>query len=361
MSTLADILLELGPGFLARNSASPAQRLALRAIQRCRTPELGGHVYVCTRCKHSDYSYHSCHNRACPRCGGARTKEWTQKQTDRLLPVEYFLVTFTLPSPVAALALCSPSVLYELLFSQSSRALQTVASRSNLLGAELGFLGVLHTWNRQLGLHPHVHYIIPGGGLRSDHKKWRRSRQPDWFLPVHALSAAFRQGMEAALRASSPALHASIPQSCWRGAWVVHSQAAGSGEAVLRYLSRYVFRTAICDERIVDWNKDHVRFKYTDRKSGELRTLSLESDEFIRRYLLHVPPSGFHRVRYFGWMHPSAKRRRILVETLLNAVILIRPRQDLTPAWHLCCPECKEFTLILVARLPRGPPACCSR
>jgi hypothetical protein len=272
--------------------------------------------------------------------------------------VPYFLVTFTLPESVKRLALVNPVLVYDLLFAESARALQAVAAQPRLLGGELGFVGVLHTWNRQLGLHPHVHYIVPGGGLRGDHKKWRRCRQPDWFLPVMAVSAAFRQGFEAALRAAAPALHAQVADSVWRSAWVVHSQAAGSGEAVVKYLARYVFRTAISDERIIEADDESVTFSYVDRESGEYRTSKLSADEFMRRYLQHVPPPGQHRVRYFGWMHPAAKARRVKVETLLSVMIVVRAKTDEPPPWHLRCPHCEAFALVVVSRMPRAPPVC---
>jgi hypothetical protein len=358
VSVLADLLVRLAPDYRRSRAVSGPQARALAQIGRCRTPALGGQVYRCGACGEADFGYHSCHHRACPRCGGGQTADWTKRQTERLLPVPYFLVTFTLPEPVKGLALVNPPLLYDLLFTESARALQQVAARPGLLGAELGFVGVLHTWNRQLGLHPHVHYIVPGGGLRADRKKWRRCRKPDWFLPVKALSAAFRQGMDEALRAAAPQLHAQVPDSVWRGVWVVHCQPAGSGEAVVKYLARYVFRTAIGDERIVEAADGSVTFSHVDRESGEKRLCRVDNDEFMRRYLLHVPPPGLHRVRYFGWMHPAAKARRLIVETLLAIVIVVRAKSNEPSPWHLRCPHCEAFALVVVATLPRGPPVC---
>lgn len=358
MSALADLLIRLAPDYRRRRAVSAAQARALGSIERCRTPALGGHLYRCSACEQTDYGYHSCHHRACPRCGGGQTAAWTARQTARLLPVPYFLITFTLPEAVKKLASINPSLLYDLLFAESAQALQQVAAQPRLLGGELGFVGILHTWNRQLGLHPHVHYIVPGGGLRADRKKWRRCREPDWFLPVKALSAAFRQGFDQALRAAAPALHAQIPDSVWRGVWVVHCQAAGAGEAVVKYLARYVFRTAIGDERIVEAADDSVTFHYVDRESGQRRLCTVDNDTFMHRYLQHVPPPGQHRVRYFGWMHPAAKNRRLKVETLLAVVIVVRARSDEPAPWHLRCPHCEAFALVVVGHLPRGPPAC---
>jgi hypothetical protein len=361
MSRLADWLVRHAPGYRQRHGArlTPERSRALDAIERCRTPAQGGLVYRCAECGGTHFGYFSCHHRVCPRCGGSETAAWTARQEERLLPVPYFLVTFTLPEPVQVLALTNAELLYDLLFRESAATLQQVGANARVLGAELGFVGVLHTWGRQLQRHPHVHYIVPGGGLRPDHLKWRSLRQPDWLLPVDLLSATFAGRMEEALRAAAPALHAQIPDSCWRGCWVVHSQPAGSGSAVVRYLARYVFRTAISDERIDTLDDHNVVFHYTDSETKQRRTCRLEADEFLRRYLQHVPPSGFHRVRYFGWMHPAAKRRRAIVETLVAAVILVRAQPEKPPPWHLRCPHCQAFALIVIDRIKsqaRGPP-----
>jgi len=363
MSVLADWLARQAPAWLAPAMTkagallTPAQRRALLAILRCRTPALGGHVYRCTQCERDDFAYHSCHHRSCPRCGGAATAEWTQKQTDRLLPVPYFLVTFTVPEELRPIFAARPGVLLDLFFTEAARALQTVAARSRHLGAELGMLGVFHNWGRQLQHHPHLHFIVPGGGLTPDGKAWRAARRPDWLLPKAAVEAALRGGMEAALRASAPELHAQVPEACWREGWWVHWQPAGSGESVVKYLARYVQRTAISDERIVAATDEAVTFSYIDSEKKEARECTLPAEEFMRRYLQHVPPPGQHRVRYFGWMHPAAKKRRMIVETLLAAPIIVTVRVE-APAWHLRCPHCHTFTLVCVRRIPRTPPSC---
>lgn len=359
MSALADWLARQAPAWLDASVLTPAQRRALTAIVRCRTPALGGHLYRCTACAETDFAYHSCHHRACPRCGGASTAEWTARQERQLLPVPYFLVTFTVPEPLRALFLVRPEVLYDLLFDCAAGALQAVAAQPRLLGAELGFVGVLHTWGRQLQLHPHVHFVVPGGGLRPDRQKWRKSRKPDWLLPGDALAAAFRRSMDHALHAAAPDLHATLPSAVWQDGWWVHTQPAGSGANVVRYLARYVGRTAITDERIIEATDDHVTFHYTDTATQQRRTCTLESAEFMRRYLQHVLPPGLHRVRYFGWMHPSAKRRRILVDTLLAVLIVVTTPAE-SPAWHLRCRHCEAFTLVCIGTIERAraPPRC---
>ena len=278
------------------------------------------------------------------------------------MPVPYFLVTFTVPQELRPLFAAHPEAMHAALFRESAATLQQVAAERRLLGAELGLVGVLHTWGRQLQHHPHVHYIVPGGGLSADGKKWVPARQHDWLLPVAKLAAVFARRMEQAVRAEAPARHASIPAGTWRGRWVVHTQPAGSGVAVVRYLARYVGRTAISDERIVSATDEAVTFRYTDSATQQKKACTLGADEFLRRYLQHVLPPGQHRVRYFGWMHPSAKRRRMHVENLLQKPIVVAAPPPEPVKWHLQCPHCHAFSLVRVGSLPRlgarGPPRC---
>ena len=206
-------------------------------------------------------------------------------------------------------------------------------------------------------LAPHIHYIVVGGGLSEDHATWHSLPQPDFLLPEAVLAARFRTRLGARLQADEHALHAEIPASVWRADWVVDCEAVGSGATALRYLSAYVFRTAFGSKReITEYPDGKVSFEYVDSKTKELRTCLLERNDFIDRFLQHVLPPGQHRVRYFGWMHPSAKKRRLIVETLLAVPIVVRPKCEPPPAWHRCCPHCGQFTLVVVARLPRGPP-----
>lgn len=357
MSGLAD--------WLARQSVpepcAPAARRALAAIRRCRTPALGGHVYRCADCTGTDFAYHSCHHRACPRCGGSRTAAWTAKQEARLLPVPYFLLTFTVPAELRPVFSAKPAAMHAALFRESAATLQQMAAERRLLGAELGFIGVLHTWGRQLQHHPHVHYIVPGGGLSPDGRTWVPARQADWLLPVAKLAAVFARRMEEAVRAGAPAAHAGLPAGMWRQRWVVHAQPAGSGEAVVRYLARYVGRSAISDERIVAATEHTVTFRYTDSATQQRRLCTLGAAEFLRRYLQHVPPTGQHRVRYFGWLHPSAKARLRKVETLLQKPIVVAAPPPVPVKWHLQCPHCHGLSLVRIGTLPRqarAPPVC---
>jgi hypothetical protein len=396
VSPLADWLVAQAPGYRHTHQVNAARSRALDAITRCRTPELGGRVYCCASCQRVDFAYHSCHHRACPRCGGDRTAAWTERQCERLLPVPYFMVTFTLPAPLRTVFAAEPKIMIDLLFAESARALQAVASMTRHLGADLGMIGVLHTWGRQMQLHPHVHFIVPGGGLRADGDKWRKSKRPDWLVPAPPVAAAFRAGMDAALRAALPAWHAQVPDLCWRQKWVIDIQHVGRGEAALKYLGRYVKRTAISDDaarpredgrskaqargtaegesggcpqggrpgshRIIELGDEQVRFRYRDTATGEQKQCTLDADEFMRRYLQHVLPAGVHRVRYFGWEHPAAGRRRRIVETLLEVEITVTAQVEVV-AWHLVCPHCQTQTLRYVGALPRcraPPPRRCA-
>lgn len=358
MSTLADWLASQPEPA----QATPAMQRALAAIRRCRTPALGGRVYACADCSGHDYAYHSCHHRACPRCGGGRIAAWTSRQEQRLLPVPYFLITFTVPEELRPLFALQPEALHDALFAQSAATLQQVAANPRLLGAQLGFVGVLHTWGRQLQRHPHIHYIVPGGGLSPDGKKWIPARAHDWLLPVAKLAAVFARRMEESVRSLAPQFHATLPAFTWRRRWSVHCQPAGNGLPVVRYLARYVARTAISDERIVSADNNAVTFRYTDSATQQPRVCTLPATEFLRRYLQHVPPPGQHRVRCFGWLHPSALHRRMQVENLLRKPIVVAaPPPAPTVQWHLQCPHCHAFRLVPIGSLPRharAPPRC---
>ena len=360
MSALADWLVRRSPVELAGHGArplNPAQRRALHALTRCRTPALGGHVYRCDACAAADFSYHSCHHRACPRCGAAGAAEWTARQVAQLLPVPYFFVTCTVPEEVRPVFAARPEVLHHLFFTAAARALQAVAAQPRHLGAELGLIGVLHTWGRQLQHHPHLHFIVPGGGLAPD-GTWRAAKRSVWLLPLDAVAAAVRAGMDEALRHAAPDLHAQVPARVWREGWWVHGQPAGTGRHVVQYLARYVRRTAITDERIIAADDERVTFRYTDTATQTRKECTLEAAEFMRRYLQHVPPPGQHRVRYFGWLHPAARARRLKVETLLAVVIVVQEQMAAPPPWHLRCRHCGEFALVQTGSLARAPPAC---
>ena len=291
-------------------------RRALTAIERCRTPDNGGHLYGCAGCGHAHFAYHSCNHRSCPKCGGADAQAWLNGQCERLLPVPYFLVTFTLPEQLRLACRSHQRLLYEILFDESAATLKEMASIPRHLGGELDFLGILHTWTRQLAYHPHVHYIVPGGGLRPDGRKWRKCRitkkgEP-YLLPVELLCHHFRHRFKERLRAQAPEIFDTIASQPWLIDWVVHSQSAGAGREALGYLSAYV-RTALSNKRLISDQNGDIAFGYIESQTGQPQTLVLDAISFLARVLQHVLPAGFHKVRQYGWMHPRARKRFLLV------------------------------------------------
>jgi len=353
---LADWLRDRAPAFERAHRLSLTKRRALRAIRTCRTPARGDSAYRCTQCAKTHFAYHSCHHRNCPRCGGARTKQWTARMTGRLLPVPYFMVTVTVPQALREAFRVEPEVMIDIFFTHAAGALQEVAEMPRHLGAQLGMTAVLHTWGRQMQYHPHLHLIVPGGGLRKDQRKWRKTRKSDWLLPAKAVAARVRARFDQAMQAALPHCHAALPDSTWRRPWVVDIRPVGRGEAAVKYLARYVSRSAISDERIVAITPQAVRFAYTDSQTGQPRQCTLSAEEFMRRYLQHVLPAGVHRIRYFGWEHPAAHRRRRKVETILKVPIIVRHNEP-CEQWHLLCPHCHTFALVRICALPKQPRA----
>jgi Putative transposase/Transposase zinc-binding domain len=360
MLELADIVRRHAPEYLRRyGSKLPREhRRALRAIVHCRTAQAGGHLYQCAQCQHRHYGYHSCHHRSCPRCGGREARQWLERQKQLLLPAPYFLVTFTLPEELRAFSRRRQLLFYNALFEQSAGTLKEIAANPRHLGGEAGFFGVLHTWTRQLGYHPHIHYVVAGGALRADKKKWRRCRHlkegSAFLLPVRVLSARFRTRCKDHLAQKAPELFAQVPPEVWRKDWVVHSQAAGSGREVLSYLAAYIFRTAISNKRLLSDKDGRITFAYTESGSGKEKTLTLEAMTFLARLLQHVLPKGFHKVRYFGWMHPRAKKTLLIVQALLQAPLNLgeKASSQPPPPLHLLCPKCGQFTLVPIKYVP---------
>jgi hypothetical protein len=295
----------------------------------CRTRALGGEVYRCQDCRRDHFVYHSCHHRACPQCGQAEAREWIEKQKLKLLPVPYYLITFTVPQGLRCWLRSHQKLGYALLLGQSAGALQEVARRQKYLGAEPGCLSVLHTWGRQLQYHPHVHCVVPAGGLRADGLRWMRARSADFFLPQRVLAARFRNRLKAALAQKLPHPFKQIPGALWRQEWVVDVRAVGNGQAAVKYLAAYVCRTALGNQRILSDEQGQITFNYKSSGDGQWRRLSLPAHEFIRRLLQHVLPKGFQRVRYYGWLSPAAKQKwqRILALLDWKAPTLMLPPQ----------------------------------
>jgi hypothetical protein len=318
---------------------SLAQLKVMAAIEACRTAALGGHVAACTSCSHSHIAYNSCRNRHCPKCQGVAARDWMEARAADQLPVPYYHVVFTLPAPIADIAYTNKAVVYDLLFRASAETVQTIAADPKHLGARIGMTSVLHTWGSAMTHHPHVHIIVPGGGLSEDGAFWIACR-PGFFLPVRILSRLFRRlflaGLHAAHRAgrlrffgeraclADPDAFAAHLAPLRRSEWVVYAKAPfGGPEAVLAYLSRYTHRVAIANSRLVAADANTVTFRWKDyRAKGRDRqkVMRLATAEFIRRFLLHVLPRGFHRIRHYGLFASSSRKRNIAtIRQLLHA------------------------------------------
>jgi hypothetical protein len=306
MPTVADVVRRYGGEYLERFGATmpAAHKEVLGAIAACRTGELGLVLYRCECCGQMQAMGRSCGNRHCPACQRDKAEAWLEKQTDRLLPCPYFLVTFTLPAVLRDVARSHQRVVYSALFEASSEALRTLAADPKFLGTDrLGFFGVLHTWGRTLEYHPHVHYVVPGGGPSGDSTHWLPSRA-DFLVPAKALSIVFRAKFRDIL--SREGLLNLVDQAVWHRDWVVHSQPAGDGRESLRYLAPYVFRVAIGDHRIISCDDGKVTFTYRRVGSNRPRKMTLDAMEFLRRFLQHVLPGGFQKVRHYGFLSPNS-------------------------------------------------------
>ena len=311
----------------------------MQDIQQCRTEALGGHIYHCPTCKQIRYSYHSCKNRHCPKCQQDDAQKWLKGQHQIWLPVPYFFLTFTLPAALRPFARRHQKEIYHLLFTSSAAALQQLARDPRFVGGQVGLMGVLHTWTRDLRYHPHVHYLVPGGGLALDGQTWLPSRKT-FFLPVKPLSILFRAKFRDALRKKD--WFDQVPEEVWFQDWVVHCQPVGNGVAALKYLAPYIFRVALSNKRIHQLADGQVTFSYRDSRSGETRFRTLPAEEFIRRFLQHVLPKGFVKVRYYGFFSPGKCSSLPIIRRLLGRFSLPRFLQQ--GATHqpreLCCPSC---------------------
>ena len=355
MIELAEVLRRHWPAYERKYRAQllPSHRRAVTAILQCRTPALGGHVYHCGDCKELEFAYHSCHHRACPKCGHPEATQWIGRQQVKLLPVPYFLVGFTVPAELRPIIRSHQELMYGLLFSQSAATLQDLAGRPKYLGAELGFLGVLHTWSRQLIYHPHVHYVVAGAGLSPDGLRWVRLKDPGYFLPERVLACRFRNRLRRVLELEHPEILKRIAPEVWGMDWVVDVEAVGSGQGALKYLSAYVYRTALGAQRIVADQDDQISFRYRDSQDRSSKIATVSAEEFLRRFLQHVLPKGFQRVRYFGWWSAAAKTRWQRILALLDWRPADPPRP--TPLPPPSCPKCQQ-PMQWLARLPRAPP-----
>lgn len=316
-----ELLVAQAPEYLRRFGAQMPlrQREVLQKIVRCRTPALGGQLFRCPCCRGYHLGYHSCNDRHCPLCGQTDAEQWLETKRRRLLlPVRYFLVTFTVPEPLRRWMRSHPALAYALLFEASAQALQELGRNLKRLGAQLALLGVLHTWSRILVYHPHIHYLVPAGGLSWDQRHWVHPKYPQYLLNEFALGDRCRTLFREKLQKRAPELIAQIPAKVWKQRWVADCRPAGSGENALRYLSRYVFKTATGNRPLQILREGRVRWPYRDSRTGAPAHVDLEPLELVRRFLEHVLPKQFSRVRWFGWFHPAARARLNRVRALLG-------------------------------------------
>jgi len=377
---VTDIFRDHGAAWRRANAGhiSLDQLKIMSAIERCRTAALGGHVARCEDCAHTLIAYNSCRNRHCPKCQGAAAREWLAERDAELLPVPYFHVVYTLPAAIRDIAYQNKAVIYDLLFKASAETTLRIATTPRHLGARIGFISVLHTWGSALIHHPHVHMVVPGGGLSRDGSRWIACR-PRYFLPVEVLSALFRrlflEMLVAAhhagrlqffgdhVRLADKAAFKAYLRPLRQIDWVVYAKEPFAGpEQVLRYLSRYTHRIAISNRRLVAADENGVTFKYKDYRiegPGRYKTMTLATDEFIRRFLIHVLPKGFHRIRHYGLLANGDRAANIARARELLAMPLKQPEaaepaqpgeQSVLPRPCPCC----GGRMIIVETFARG-------
>jgi hypothetical protein len=366
-ATVLGALRQFLPKFLqSAPSLSPEQRRALWAINHCRTPALGGRAFACATpgcSRQTHFAWHSCNHKACPQCGRAATAQWVQRELGKLVNAPYFLVTFTLPAQLRS-CFFGPHAkeAYDLFFAAVAAALSEKLAGKDLRAAISGFTAVLHTWNQQLGFHPHIHCLVPGAGLNA-RGRFVRVRNPEFLVHLTALQGAFRHHLLRLLKEHGWQFDPQV----WDKQWGVHIRAAGNGICALKYLGAYVARSAISDGRVADVTWRNVTIRWKDRDAGNrIETRVLEGVEFVRRYLLHVLPRGLRSVRYYGFCHPAAKANRLRVQlhsggrVQLGANHLPAPPPPALPM----CPCCQQ-PMRLVRRIAspypkRGPPTAMS-
>lgn len=317
MPELADLVRAVGQAFLDRfgGRVLPSHRRVLRDVVACRTPTLGGQLFTCD-CGVSHAVYHSCRNRHCPKCQSAESERWLDRQRSLLLPTDYGFATCTLPAELRAVARSHHRVVYAILLQEAARALLDVIAHPAYVGGLGAVMAVLHTWTRALLFHPHVHMLFPAGALATDGATWRKPRKRSFLAPGYALARRFRERVEVAFRKAG--LHDLVPERVWRLRWVANVQKVGSGKQALLYLSRYVFRVAISNDRIERFDGSHVTFRWKDSSTGATRRTTLDACDFLGRFLQHVLPRGFKKVRYFGLWAPAHRAELAVVREILD-------------------------------------------
>jgi putative transposase/transposase-like zinc-binding protein len=365
MPEVADVLRRYGREYLDRfeQDLLPSHRRAMEDLLACRTEALGGQLLQCEHCGQEHYVYHSCRNRSCPTCQRLETEAWLEERRQELLPVPYFHLVFTVPQELRDLIRRHQRDLYDILLRAAAQSLITLAADAHYVGGLIGVLCVLHTWTRTLAYHPHVHGLVPAGGVSADRTEWWPART-SYLVPVHALSQLFRGRFRGLVRQERPDL--TIPESVWTKGGVVYCKPALQGrEQVLNYLGRYVHRIALTNSRLLSIEDGHVRFRYQDAQDQRWKTMTLPALEFIRRFLQHVLPQGFHKVRYYGLWSPIHRPLLHQLQLLLAGHTPEPPppasawENHPTDSWDpplragQPCPHCGQGLLVLVRRLPR--------
>ena len=370
---LADIFRQHGESYRNTHAMTLEQLKPMRAIETCRTAALGGHVERCGHCAHQRIAYNSCRNRHCPKCQNLAREQWLTRRKAELLPVPYYHVVFTLPPRIAELALQNKQTIYKILFAASAETLLTIAADPRHLGARIGFFSILHTWGQNLLHHPHIHCVVTGGGPSPDRKRWVGCRK-NFFLSVHVLSELFRRLFLEQLDQAKLSFHgqlsdlngkAQLKQHLARVRkqdWVVHAKAPfGGPDKAIDYLGRYTHRVAITNHRLISDNDGKVSFRYKDYSSADpqkQRTMTLEADEFIRRFLLHAIPAGFQRIRHYGlYANRNRQANLALCRQLLQASQASPLSSPGTKADEVIeaasrCPVCKLGTMLREMKLP---------
>jgi hypothetical protein len=393
MATLHEVIVRHGPDYLAKFGPQMPKwhRHALMQLMACRSFDAGRVYYECEHCGDWGIRAASCGHRCCAQCGHHKAAVWQEKQRERLLPVPYVMVTFTVPSELRELFKKHQLICYDLLFQESSGTLMEIAADPRHLGVEIGLTGVLHTWKRDLGYHPHVHYMMPAGGLHREPDgtvTWRQPKQADYLLPTKVLAVRMRNRMRERIKKEHPDLFQSLPVGAWEKPWNVNIQHTGQGETAFLYLARYVQSTAIRDYRIAAHTATHVTYTWVERKTGRPQKATVSGEEFIRRFLQHALPQGLMRVRHYGFLSAAAKKRFMEAQAAVahgHAEGRLRPAppptapmpdadevpspaspaspaaqadsasQATSPVSGLCCPKCQQKMIAVGFRAASDP------
>jgi hypothetical protein len=384
---VADVFRRYGETYLNNHGASlsKAQRRVMTAIEVCRTAALGGHIERCDQCGQERNCYNSCRDRHCPKCQSLARAKWLEDRQAELLEVGYFHVVFTVPREIADIAYQNKELVLDILFRVTAETLRTIAADPKHLGAEIGFFAVLHSWGQNLQFHPHLHCVVPGGGLSPDGERWVSCRRPDFFLPVRVLSSLFQRLFLEALQTvfdsgqlqffhsleslRKPMAFARHLAKAEAHDWVVYAKRPfAAPQQVLDYVGRYTHRVAISNNRLLDIEGEQVRFKWKDYRHGDqIKTMTLSADEFIRRFLMHVMPNGFHRIRYYGFLGNRYRNQKLAqCRRLLGMPTAERPAdppkpereyyeryEELTGRSLRQCPHCRKGQIVKVAILPK--------